>query len=66
MQMGDAMTINWYDGPMKKRPEQKWVRIPENVYRFLLGDGRLAGKWFGDNHPVHNGPYWWRHFLRRK
>ena len=52
---------------MKKRPEQKWVRIPENVYKFLLGEGTLRGRWFGESPPIYRGrPYWWRHFLRRK
>lgn len=34
------------------------------VIDFLLGEGDLEGRWFGDGIPEGKGPFWWRTHLR--
>lgn len=40
----------------------------KEVVRFLLGEGKLDGMWFGDKPPTTKAgrprPYWWRSELR--
>lgn len=39
------------------------VQVPAEVVRFLNGEGRLLGVYFGDDHPNYQGKFWWRKFL---
>lgn len=43
-----------------KRGAKKYVRLPLQVLKFLLGAGPLEGVWFGENHPTKLGRFWWR------
>ena len=44
--------------------ERQRARMPDEVAKFLLGEGPLEGVWFGDRHPARKGLYWWRTMLR--
>ena len=39
--------------------------MDEDILKFLLGEGKLDGVWFGDKHPTEKGAFWWRKHLRQ-
>lgn len=54
---------------IKSRTQQsKDTKRFKEVVRFLLGEGQLEGRWFGDKSPTTEKgrprPYWWRVHLR--
>ena len=48
-------------------PNGDEVRVPRQLYDFLMGEGSLDGVWFGD-YPLPGtarGAFWWRKALAR-
>ena len=53
---------------MPRQQQSKNTKRFKEVVRFLLGEGQLDGRWFGDDPPTtakgRPKPYWWRSYLR--
>jgi hypothetical protein len=43
---------------------ERGVWVPEEMVKFLLGEGDLDGVWFGEEKPGVIGRFWWRKQLR--
>ena len=48
-------------------PNEDEVRVPRQLYDFLMGEGSLDGVWFGDDPLLGTarGAFWWRKALSR-
>lgn len=49
--------------PSSMKCSEALVTVREDIVRFLLGEGALDGKWYGDRDPGQPA-YWWRGPLR--
>lgn len=52
--------------PRRPAAKRAGVTISRKMLRFLLGEGALDGRYFGDLKPSTRGRYWWRTFLREE
>lgn len=46
-------------------PDVTDVRLPRELFDFLVGEGPLYGCWFGDRPADAKGAFWWRKELRK-
>ena len=58
-----ANTIRQLIAKVKER--EGWVLVPEDLIRFLHGEGAFHGVHFGDKPLEERGDFWWRKYLPR-
>ena len=49
----------------KVKERKGWVLVPEDLIRFLHGEGAFHGVHFGDKPLEERGDFWWRKYLPR-
>jgi hypothetical protein len=73
--MDESNMLGWFANALMRGYDEQTrtdtealKRVRDNpIFAYLLGEGQLEGRSFGDDPPVltgHKAPYWWRKHLR--
>jgi hypothetical protein len=50
----------WLIAKQEQGEPVAWQSVSTEMLKFLNGEAPLDGVWFGEDHPIEKGAYWWR------